>query len=140
MTASLVAGPATGTLTTFNSNGSFHSRLLADRIAYEWARVTDRPLRIVAGDDDLPYGAAFYLPSRPTSYGYLSSQPTLWLDRERLRRDGFVLVCRASSQCPVQAAQQGYRGISIDVKVTPSFGGFTRRAADYILVVVPPGT
>jgi 4-amino-4-deoxy-L-arabinose transferase-like glycosyltransferase len=123
-----------------DSNGSFHSRLLADRITYEWGRVTDQPLRMVAGDDDLPYGAAFYLPSRPTSYAHLSSHATLWgVDRERLRRQGFVLVCRTSSQCPVQAAQHGYRGTPIDVKVTPSFGGFTRRIADYIIVIVPPG-
>jgi hypothetical protein len=40
----------------------------------------------------------------------------------------------------VRAAQHGYRGTRIDVKVTPSFGGITGRTADYIIVIVPPGS
>ena len=131
---------ATAVFRDSNSNGSFHSRLLAERIATEWGRMTERPLRLIAGEDDLPYGAAFYLPSRPMSYANLSPAATLWVDRERLRRDGFVLVCQATSQCPVRAAQHGYRGTRIDVKVTPSFGGITGRTADYIIVIVPPGS
>jgi hypothetical protein len=73
------------------------------------------------------------------SYADLSPAATLWVDRERLRRDGFVLVCQATSQCLERAAQQGYRATRIDVKVTPSFGGVTGRTADYIITIVPPG-
>jgi 4-amino-4-deoxy-L-arabinose transferase-like glycosyltransferase len=136
----VAAAPAIATAVFRNSSGSFHSRLLAERISTEWGRVTERPLRLVAGDDDLSHGAAFYLASRPASYADVSSAAALWVDRARLRRDGFVLVCQATSQCLARAAQHGYRGTRIDVKVTPSFGGVTGRTADYTIVIVPPGS
>ena len=36
------------------------------------------------------------------------------------------------------AAEHGYRGTPIEVRITPSFGGVTRQAADYSIMVVPP--
>ena len=47
---------------------AMHSRLLAERVAHEWRRVTDKPLKMVAGESDLAYGVAAYLPSRPSAF------------------------------------------------------------------------
>jgi len=57
-----------------------HSRLLADRVAHEWRRATDKPLRMIGGDSDLAYGVAFYLPGRPPAFPDFNRQLAPWVD------------------------------------------------------------
>ena len=128
----VAAAPAIANSIHRDQGGSatVHSRLLAERIGFEWRRVTDKPLRTVTGDSGLAEGAAFYLPSRPrTESG---------TDRERLLRDGFVIVCYTSPECLARASKQGVQGSPIDVEITRSYRGVAGRVGHYAIVVAPP--
>jgi hypothetical protein len=66
---------------------------LAQQMALEWRRTTNRPLRLVGGDLDLAYVSAFYLPDRPSAFAVSLSEPAPWVDEARILRDGIVLIC-----------------------------------------------
>jgi len=70
-----------------------HASLLAKRIEREWRRVTYKPLNIVGGDQDLAFGVAFYLPSRPLALPAPDFDTTVRLvTPARLARDGMAIT------------------------------------------------
>ena len=83
-----------------------HTRQLADRIAHEWRLTTDRPLRLVGGNADLAYGAAFYLPDRPSTFPDFDRILAPWVDAARVARDGMASVCFAHDRACVARAEQ----------------------------------
>src|SRR5215207_612379 len=117
-------------------------RVLAQAIERLWQETTPRPLRIVAGDGDLVYGAAFHLPDRPSAFAYFSPQWAPWLDQARIAREGMAGVCAADDQsclagaeARVKAAPAGRR-ITVDV---PGRGiGAAVPTGRYVIVTVPP--
>ena len=116
-----------------------HSRLLAERVAHEWQRRTDRPLRVVGGDGDLAYGVAFYLPSRSTALPDFKLRDTPGVDLARLRREGIAIVCLAvEPTCVLPAGALGLAGTSIEVEVTRSHFGVAGRPGRYVILIVRP--
>ena len=116
-----------------------HSRLLAGPILHEWRKVTDKPLRIVGGDEALAYGLAFYLPSRPSAFPGFRRHTLPWLNEESLRRDGIAVVCAAKEpDCLGRAASLGLVGKQTDITVARTFRGVTGAPATYSIVIVPP--
>jgi hypothetical protein len=118
---------------------AMHSRLLADRVAHEWRRVTDKPLKMVGGDSDLAYGVAFYLPSRPQAFPDFNRLLAPWVDVTRLPRDGIAIVCPASDPtCVLPAAALNLTGPRIEADLTRSYFGKPGATGRYLIMIVPP--
>ena len=116
-----------------------HSRLLAQRVAHEWRRVTDKPLRMVAGESDLAFGVAAYLPGRPSAFPEFNRRLAPWVDVARLKRDGVAIVCQAADPtCGMPAAALGLNGPRTEVDVTRSYFGTPGPTGRYMIVIVPP--
>jgi 4-amino-4-deoxy-L-arabinose transferase-like glycosyltransferase len=118
---------------------AMHSRLLADRVAHEWRRVTDKPLKMVGGDSDLAYGVAFYLPSRPQAFPDFNRLLAPWVDVARLPRDGIAIVCPVSDPtCVLPAAALNLTGPRIEADLTRSYFGKPGATGRYLIMIVPP--
>ncbi len=116
-----------------------HVRLLADRVAHEWRRATDRPLRLVGGNADLAYGAAFYLPDRPVAFPDFSRRTAPSVTPARIAREGMAVVCfAADAACKSAAGAQGVSGRRTEVEVARSHFGTQGRPARYQITIVPP--
>jgi 4-amino-4-deoxy-L-arabinose transferase-like glycosyltransferase len=128
---------------TIHRNGgtpaAMHSRLLAERVAHEWRRATDKPLRMVGGDGDLADGVAFYLPSQPSTFPGFNRQLAPWVDVTRLVRDGMAIVCQAADPtCALPATALNLSGPRIEVDITRSHFGVPGRTVRYVITIVPP--
>ena len=128
---------------TIHRNGgmpaALHSRLLAERVAHEWRRVTDKPLRMVGGDGDLADGVAFYLPGRPSAFPDFNRQLAPWVDVTRLAHDGIAIVCQAADPtCALPAAALNLSGPRIEVDITRSHFGVPGATGRYVITIVPP--
>jgi hypothetical protein len=118
---------------------AMHSRLLAQRVAHEWRRVTDKPLRMIAGESDLAYGVAAYLPSRPSAFPDFNRKLGPWVDAARLKRDGVVVVCVAADPtCGMPAAALGLSGTRTEAEVSRTYFGTDVRTGRYTIIIVPP--
>jgi hypothetical protein len=118
---------------------AMHSRLLADRVAHEWRRVTDKPLRMVAGESELAFGVAAYLTSRPSAFPDFSRKLGPWVDAARLRRDGVAIVCAAADPtCGMPATALGLAGTRIDAEISRTYFGTQGRPGRYTIIIVPP--
>jgi hypothetical protein len=121
------------------SPAAVHSRLLAQRVAHEWRRVTDKPLRMVAGESDLAYGVAAYLPGRPSAFPDFNRKLGPWVDAARLKRDGVAVVCLAADPtCGMPAAALGLTGPRTEVEVARTTFGKPGPAGRYAIIIVPP--
>ena len=118
---------------------AMHSRLLAERVAHEWRRVTDKPLKIVGGDTDLAYGVAFYLPGRAVAFPEFNRTLAPWVDVARLRRDGIAIVCPAGDPtCILPATALDLSGPRIEADITRSYFGTPGPTMRYLIMIVPP--
>ena len=133
--APLIAGVVHGG----GAPSAMHSRLLAQRVAHEWRRVTDRPLRMVAGESDLAYGVAAYLPSRPSAFPDFDRKLGPWVDAARLRRDGVAIVCvAADAGCGLPATALGLSGTRTEADISRTYFGTQGRTGRYTIIIVPP--
>jgi 4-amino-4-deoxy-L-arabinose transferase-like glycosyltransferase len=115
-----------------------HASLLAKRIEREWRRVTYKPLNVVGGEQDLVFGVAFYLPSRPLAFPAGDFNTTVKLvTPARLARGGMAIVCgRSSNPCPTQFGPIAHRSIEVDIART--YRGVTDKPAHYVITIIPP--
>lgn len=118
---------------------AMHSRLLAERVAHEWRRVTDKPLKMIGGDSDLAYGVAFYLPRRPEAFPEFNRTLAPWVDMKQLPRDGIAIVCPAADPtCMMPVAALSLSGPRIEAAITRSYFGRPGATGRYVIVIVPP--
>ncbi len=129
-----------------------HAKLLAARIEQEWRQSNDKPLRIVGGDLDIAYAAAFYLPERPDAYPVLEPENTPWVTPARVAREGAGFVCfmfydrRFSQTCRDQPVTWEVDKLAagnpatrrIELTVARRFLGISGEPARYLIVIVPP--
>jgi hypothetical protein len=116
-----------------------HSRLLAERVAQEWHRATDRPLRLIGGNGDLAYGVAFYLPDRPSAFPDLDLRTAPWVDPALIPLQGMAIVCYGTDPaCPVAAETRGLAGRRVDVRIARDHFGESGRPEQYVIVIIPP--
>jgi 4-amino-4-deoxy-L-arabinose transferase-like glycosyltransferase len=121
------------------TSAAMHSRLLAQRVAHEWRRVTDKPLLMVAGESDLAFGVAAYLPGRPSAFPEFNRRLAPWVDVARLKRDGVAIVCQAADPtCSMPAAALGLTGPRTEVEVTRTTFGAPGQTGRYTIIIVPP--
>ena len=118
-----------------------HGRLVAERVARAWREATDRPLQYVGGDAVLSYGAAFYLPERPSAFPELNERIAPWIDQRRLARAGIALVCPVVDRNCVGMieARAGSAGRRTEFEIARSSLGAAGPSARYLLIIVPPG-
>ena len=120
-----------------------HSSLLAAPVERLWRETSEQPLRLLSDCDDLGYGVAFYLPSRPLVVKAVDGIPPPGTD-ERIARDGIVLVVPARpSVCLTLAnarAARGPAGKRLEVEVARGFLGTAGQPARYLIVAIPPRT
>jgi 4-amino-4-deoxy-L-arabinose transferase-like glycosyltransferase len=118
---------------------AMHSRLLADRVAHEWRRITDKPLKFVGGDVDLAYGVAFYLPGKAVAFPDFNRTLAPWVDVTRLPRDGIAVVCPAGDPtCMLPATALNLSGPRIEADITRSYFGRPGPTMRYLIMIVPP--
>jgi 4-amino-4-deoxy-L-arabinose transferase-like glycosyltransferase len=118
---------------------SIHSRLLANRVAEEWRRATEKPLRRVGGDYDLAFGAAFYLPGRPEAFLDSRFDVLRAEDSAQVRHEGIALICWPTDRpCLDQSARLGFPSISIDVDIARTYDRVAGRAIHYVILIIPP--
>lgn len=124
-------------------------RLLTAAVTQAWRRNTDRPLRLVGGEQVIAYGVAFYHPDRPSAlWDHLVQLPAGRTEvrlhgesKQRLERDGIVLVCRLADEYCVAAIDrvgQQMSGRREVVELERSFLGIPGRAERFVIVAVPP--
>jgi len=68
-------------------------RLVGQALEKAWRETTDRPLRLIGGQLDLVYSAAFYMPGPPSIFLIDSPKQSPWADDARIAREGIAIVC-----------------------------------------------
>jgi hypothetical protein len=115
------------------------SRLLAERVAQEWSKVTDQPLRLIGGNGELVYGLAFYSPGRPSAFPDFDLSTAPWVNPARIILQGIAIVCYASDPtCLATAEALGLTGRRIEVRIAREHSGEIGQAGDYVIMIVPP--
>jgi 4-amino-4-deoxy-L-arabinose transferase-like glycosyltransferase len=119
-----------------------HARILAPEIARVWRETTDRPLLLVGGDAGLAYGAAFYLPQKPSVFAGLSRKESPWVDDARIAREGIAAICRARDSSCIKTvnalAARSPAGRRSEVEVARNFLGVPGAPERYLIVTMPP--
>jgi hypothetical protein len=94
---------------------------------------------MVAGESDLAYGVAAYLPGRPSAFPDFNRKLAPWVDVARLKRDGVAIVCQAADPtCGMPAAALELAGPRTEVEMTRTYFGTPGRTGRYTIVIVPP--
>lgn len=118
----------------------FHQ--LAGAIDRAWRATTDRPLRIVAGGEEIVYGTAFHLPSRPSAFLHFNLALNPYFNEARLAREGLAAVCPASDQVCLGYAQQRAAAVAGSRTTHAEIQGGSRikrlPPQPYVIVTVPP--
>jgi 4-amino-4-deoxy-L-arabinose transferase-like glycosyltransferase len=119
-----------------------HYRLLADRLATMWRDTTDQPLRIIGGQSDIAFGAAFYLPGPPAVLPDFDQRQAPWVDDAQIARDGIAVVCQAGHQfCVSQLETHAARspaGRRVEIELARQYFGVPGPSARYLIMTVPP--
>lgn len=66
---------------------------IAREVTTLWRKRYRVPLKIVAGTEDYALAATFYSPDQPSDFTNFSFAYAPWITAERLRRDGFAVIC-----------------------------------------------
>lgn len=138
----VAASPFVAVITGWLRPESVDHRLLAAAIERAWRETTDRPLRIVAGTDDLAFGAAFHMSEKPSAFPFFDFAWAPYLDEARIRREGLAAVCSVDDQiCLGQAQARAARvAESRRSEVEIAGGSFIKRIPPrrYVITTVPP--
>jgi hypothetical protein len=117
-------------------------RLLARKLDEMWRATTDRPLRIVGGQSDIAFGAAFYLPEPPAVLPEMDQRMAPWIDDAQIARDGITIVCSTDYQaCVSQVEARAARspaGRRLEIELARHYFGVPGPSARYLIVTVPP--
>ena len=119
-----------------------HYRLLAGKLDEMWRATSDQPLRMIGGQADLAYGAAFYLPGPPAVSPDLDQSLAPWIDDAQITRDGIVMVCPIAYQYCITAvearAARSPAGRRVEIELARQYFGIPGPSARYLIVTVPP--
>lgn len=131
--------------------GSAHGSLLVERMVQEWRKTTDRPLRLVGGDLDLAYVAAFYTTDHPSALPVEEPEVAPWVDASRIKRQGIAIACHAYNHptgyiCMHEKVLEAIERIvagapsvrRVEVTLARTFFGVVGKAGHYIIFIVPP--
>jgi len=107
-----------------------------------WRGATNRPLRLVAGQERAATGIVFYSEDQPR---YMDGAAGFWFNREtpEIRRDGLLFVCGSDDgACPARARQvlgtEGYQRFTFKGSHQVLWG-FSGPMYTFELYLLPPG-
>lgn len=107
-----------------------------------WRSVSGRPMGFVAGEGDLAYGVAFYLPWPVTAFPDFNRTAAPWVDNAGMARGGAALVCPAEDEgcvTRIKAYAANAARFQIDeLTLTPRFLGVDGAPRRFVVIVVPP--
>jgi 4-amino-4-deoxy-L-arabinose transferase-like glycosyltransferase len=105
-----------------------------------WRTRTDRPLRVVGGDETYGDAAGFYSPDRPSVFIRFDPRTSPWIDTRRLPVEGFLALCPAKDvACIAGAARYADSATTwtaINAAHRTPFG--TKPAQPFLVAVTPP--
>lgn len=117
----------------------YPGRALAKEINRRWSAVSSEPLTIIGGDAWLAGLAAFYDPNRPHVYPELQAAWAPWLDDQKLRRAGGMLVWQEATDDTVQGWLDRFPGTRIEPPIElPVPGVFRNLSVRIQTAIVPP--
>jgi hypothetical protein len=127
--------------------GVAHGSVLAEPVERIWQETTDRPLRLIAGYDELTDGIAFYMRGRPIASQVLHNIDTHAADH-LIDRHGIVLVCPGRARHPpavewcVRAVERIAgrfpEGLRREIEIRRRYLGFEGRPMRYLILTIPP--
>jgi 4-amino-4-deoxy-L-arabinose transferase-like glycosyltransferase len=116
--------------------------LVAKKLSEHWHIKTGKPLRIVMGDPFLALATTFYAPDHPDSVPNFALRTAPWVTQARLDHEGWAAICPADDE---NCLDEGRRlaanrtgATVISFEATPHFLGFTGKAGNFFLILVPP--
>jgi hypothetical protein len=138
----LIAAPVVAW--TKHKSGARHGqefyRQLSEEVTREWRRHTQSPLTIVAGDINLVGAVTFYSPEHPDSVPDFDLKAAPWVTPDRLRREGYAVVCDNPGCAPMAerwtAAES--RAIRRELELSRRYLGQQGKTARFTIVIVPP--
>ena len=123
-------------------NNAIYTRALATALEPEWARSTDRPLRLVAGPSVLVDSVVMYLPDGPSTFADFSTNLSPWVDQRRVARDGVAMVCPLDdSWCidRMKTVAMEYPNVrTLDLDIQPSWIGLVGPSQRFAVTVIAP--
>ncbi len=124
-------------------NYATHYQLIARAVERAWGKRTPEPLRIVGSYTAIVNGIVFYFENQPSTLDIVDPARTPWVDDERIKREGIVIVCPAPELNCIDALN-GYAarapGAQIeDVDLARRFFGALDKPVRYRILVIPPG-
>jgi Dolichyl-phosphate-mannose-protein mannosyltransferase len=145
--AAVAPAIAFGVHRTAKSTGVAHSSVVVDAVERLWRETTDRPLRFFAGYDEFTDGVSFYMDQHPIAAhlldGFVSQAA-----RERIDRDGVVLLCPARARTAVGAdwcytnaisyVRCSIPGKATETEVSRRYLSVDGKPARYLLYSIPP--
>ena len=99
-----------------------HYRLIARAVDARLAQAYRRPLRIVGSYATIVNGIVFYFEDPPSTLDIITPAQTPWVDDDRIKRDGIVIVCPVPETKCVNA-MNGYAARYPDAKIEDGHAG-----------------
>jgi 4-amino-4-deoxy-L-arabinose transferase-like glycosyltransferase len=122
-------------------NYAAYGRQLAARAEREWNATTDRPLKIVGGLFKIVNTAAFYMPTRPTTFADFSRYLSPNVDEALIAREGMVIICPAKDAFCMQhleaIAARGPAGRRTEVTLRRRWLWLEGAAERFVIATVP---
>ena len=121
-------------------HGQEYYRQLSEEVTQEWRRHTQRPLTIVAGDIGIVGAVTFYSPDHPDSVPDFDLKATPWVTQDRLRREGYAVVCD-NPGCMATAGRwtpSAPQAIRRDLDLSRRYLGQQGNTARFFIAIVPP--
>jgi 4-amino-4-deoxy-L-arabinose transferase-like glycosyltransferase len=123
-------------------NDAAYARLLMEAAEREWAKDTNKPLKLIAGPFVLVSTAAFYGKDQPSTYAHFSNYLSPWINDARIGRDGMAIMCTDVPLCRQYlnefAARYGGASHQADVSLTRRWLGFEGAPRRFLIAIVPP--
>ncbi len=142
--AALLAAPVVAWTNHVNGtrDGRAYYRLASAELGRQWRLASTQPLRIVLGGSDVGLATTFYHPDHPDAAYDFNIQLTPWITPERIKRDGWAVVCRAEDAVCISHATRRAAGQPAtrrsEAVLTRRFLGRAGEPARFVFIVVPP--
>jgi hypothetical protein len=119
-----------------------HYQLIARAVDAAWSKRTDRPLRVIGSYGPIVNGIVFYFEDPPSTLDIITPAETPWVDDDRIKREGIVIVCPVPETKCVNA-MNGYaarfpNAKIEDVNLARRFFGALDKPVHYQIVTIPP--
>lgn len=124
-------------------NYAAHYQLIARAVERAWTARSTAPLRIVGSYSVIVNGIVFYFETPPSTLDIMSPMQTPWVDDERIKREGIVIVCPVPESYCVDAMNgyaARYPSAAVeDVSLARRFFGTPDKPVLYRILTIPPG-